>query len=137
MSIKFSEECTASIFTVSLLTTSFLQVFDMAYSSVLKMGAVHSAKTLVDFSYDILVFLVFIFSTKQFFFRRTYFHHNASPAEVNMKNRITGFSDFVHRPIFIKKYSRRRSETRNRTMDKVRKPSNSVCYTTSSEPFRI
>jgi hypothetical protein len=41
----------------------------------------------------------------------------------NFLHRITGFWDFVHRPVFY------------RTMDKVRKPSNSECYTPCNYKF--
>jgi hypothetical protein len=41
---------------------------------------------------------------------------------------ITGFLDFFRRPIFL--------TLEYRTMEKVQKPSNSECYTPSSEPFR-
>jgi hypothetical protein len=34
-------------------------------------------------------------------------------------------------------YSREHDVSKTETMEKVQKPSNSVCYTLSSEPFRI
>jgi hypothetical protein len=49
-------------------------------------------------------------------------------------HRITAVSDFSHRPDFN---NYRKIIIKIRTMDKVRNPSNSVCYTPSSEPYRI
>jgi hypothetical protein len=55
------------------------------------------------------------------------------------KDRITGVSDFIHRPDFnnYKNFFFFLVIIKIRTMDKVRNPSNSVCYTPSSEPYRI
>jgi hypothetical protein len=46
----------------------------------------------------------------------------------------TGFLDFVHRPVFWKLEN---NVSEYRTMDKVKKPSNSECYTPSLKTFRI
>jgi hypothetical protein len=60
--------------------------------------------------------------------------------------RKNGLSDFVHHPDSKGPEDGNRSSFRNvvfyllffriRTMDEVRKPINSVCYTPSSEPYR-
>jgi hypothetical protein len=107
-----------------------------------------------------------------YFLMHYWFRPRCPGNEFCCTHRITGVSDFIHRPDFNnykKKETRRfgnwmfpssgegrtpillgnRSSFRNvvfflflviikiRTMDKVRNPSNSVCYTPSSEPYRI
>jgi hypothetical protein len=64
--------------------------------------------------------------------------HHRHICNVNTKkerHRINGFSDFVHRP--DSKELEHKKFFRIQTMHKVRKPINSVCYTPSSERYRI
>jgi hypothetical protein len=53
---------------------------------------------------------------------------------------ITGFVDFVYRPIFYRTKcfgTGSLCSLEHRTIDKVQQPSNPECYTPSSEPFKI